>query len=141
MKRSLRHYIATLLFVMSVGGTALAVATPHTTFAACNDRLLTFPAWFKGLTTGTCDIKSPNEAGGLPTFIWTIGLNIVEFCLQLVGYVSVGFIIYGGFQYMIYTGTPDGAVKARRTILNAVIGLVISIFSVAIVNVVAGAIK
>lgn len=141
MKRTIRNWIAALLFVASVGGTTLAIATPQTAFAACNDRLLTFPAWFKGLTDGNCNIKNPNDAGGLSTLIWTIALNVVEFCLQLVGYISVGFIIAGGFKYMVGAGSPDSIVKARKTILNAIIGLVISIFSVAIVNVVAGAIK
>jgi hypothetical protein len=60
--------------------------------------------------------------------------------LQLVGYIAVGFIIFGGYKYMISAGSPDGMVKARKTITNAIIGLVISIFSVAIVKIISGAI-
>ena len=138
MKR-IRNWIAALLFVTTAGGATLALATPQTTYAACNDRLLTFPAWYRGLTTADCDIKSPTD-GGLQKFIWTIALNVLEVMLQLVGYVSVGYIITGGFKYMTSSGAPDGMAKARQTILNAVIGLGISLFSVAIVNVVAGAI-
>lgn len=129
------------MFVTSVGGATFAVATPQTTFAACNDRLLTFPAWFKGLTNGDCNIKSPEEAGGLSTFIWTIALNIIELALQLVGYLSVGFIIRGGFKYMTAIGEAGEIEKAKTIIKNAVIGLIISIFSVAIVNFVAGAVN
>lgn len=137
----LRNWIMALVFVAGFGGAVTAVALPQTTYAACTDHVLTFPAWYRGLTNGDCTIKSPIDAGGMPKFIWTIGLNIVEFCLQLVGYISVGYIIYGGFKYMIGTGTPDSIVKARQTITNALIGLVISVFSVGIVNVIAGAIK
>ena len=132
--------MAALLFVMGAGGMFVTVAAPQPAFAACNDHLLTFPAWYKGLTDDKCNIKAPDSnKGGISKFIWTIVLNVIEFMLQLVGYIAVGFIITGGYKYMISTGSPDGVVKARNTILNAVIGLVISIFSVAIVNVVSGA--
>lgn len=139
--RKIRNWIAALLFVASFGGATLAVATPQTTFAACNDRLLTFPAWFKGLTDGKCDIKSPTQAGGLSTFIWTIVLNVIELGLQLVGYLAVAFIIRGGFKYMTAVGEAGEIEKAKTIIKNAVIGLLISIFSVAIVNFIAGAIN
>jgi hypothetical protein len=139
--RKIRNWIAALLFVTSIGGATLTLATPQTTFAACNDRLLTFPAWFKGLTNGDCNIKSPEEVGGLSTFIWTIALNVIELALQLVGYLAVGFIIRGGFKYMTAIGEAGEIEKAKTIIKNAVIGLIISIFSVAIVNFVAGAIN
>jgi hypothetical protein len=37
---------------------------------------------------------------------------------------------------MISAGSPDGMVSARKTILNAVIGLIISIVAVAIVRII-----
>jgi hypothetical protein len=141
MKRLVRNWVVALLFVITMGGALGAVALPQTTFAACSDHLLTFPAWYRGLTDDSCNIKSPADTGGLSKFIWTIALNVIEMMLQLVGYISVGFIIAGGFTYMTSTGSPDGATRARKTITNAIVGLVISIFSVAIVNVISGAIK
>jgi len=141
MNKKIRNWIAALLFVASTGGATLVVATPQTAFAACNDRLLTFPAWYKGLTDGNCNIKSPQDAGGISTFIWTIVLNVIEFGLQLTGYIATGFIIRGGFKYMTSVGEPAEVAKAKKMIMDAIIGLVISIFAVAIVNVVAGAIK
>lgn len=133
--------MAALLFVASTGGATLSVAVPQTAFAACNDTLLTFPAWFKGLTDAHCEIKSPTDAGGLGTFIWTIILNVIETMLQLVGYIAVGFIIRGGFKYITSNGDPGEMAKAKKIIMDAVIGLVISIMSVAAVNLIAGAIK
>lgn len=130
-----------LLFVAGMGGATLNVAVPSTAMAACNDRLLTFPAWYKGLTDANCNIKSPTQAGGLPTFIWTIALNVLELLLQLVGYLAVGFIIRGGFKYMTSVGDPGETAKAKKIVMDAVIGLVISLFSVAIVNLVAGSIN
>lgn len=141
MLNKLRNWTAALLFATTLGGATMAVALPQTTFAACNDRLLTFPAWFKGLTDGECNIKSPQQAGGLPTFIWTIVLNVIEMALQIVGYLAVGYIIRGGFKYMTAIGDPGEVAKAKKIIMDAVIGLVLSIFSVAIVNLIAGAIS
>jgi hypothetical protein len=140
--RKIRNWIAALLFVTALGGATLAVATPQTTFAACNDRLLTFPAWFRGLTDGNCEIKKPADtAGGLSKFIWTIVLNVIEIGLQLVAYITVFYIIRGGFKYMTAIGEAGEIEKAKTIIKNAVIGLVLSIFSVAIVNFIADAVN
>lgn len=140
--KKIRSWILALLFVASTGGATLSIATPQTAAAACNDTLLTFPAWFKGLTNESCDIKSPQSmSGGISSFIWRIALNVIEFMLQLVGYIATGFIITGGYKYMTAAGRSDEIVKARKHITNAVIGLAISIFSIAIVNVIAGTFK
>ena len=137
MKR-VRNWILALLFVASFGGATLAVATPQSAYAACNERLLTFPAWYKGLVDGNCMVKNPTDVGGVPQFIAKIAFNVIEFMLQLVGYLAVGFIITGGFKFLTSTGSPEDIAKSRKTILNAVIGLIISIFSIGIVNVVVG---
>ena len=101
--------------------------------------LLGFPAWYHGLTKtgngGSCDIKSPTELdGGVSAFIWIIVFNIVEMILRLAGYAAVAFIIYGGYKYITSAGSADGTAAAKKTITNAVIGLVISIAAVAIVR-------
>lgn len=139
MKRTIRNWIAALLFVTTLGGATLTIATPQTTYAACSTTLLTFPAWYKGIVDGSCNIMSPTAVGGIGNFIWIIALNVIDLILQLVAYIAIGFIIFGGYKYMISAGSPDGMVKARKTITNAVVGLLISIFSVAIVKVIAGA--
>jgi hypothetical protein len=139
MNKRIRNWIAALIFVASAGGATFTMAVPQTAFAACNDTLLTFPAWYKGLMDGNCEIKSPTAAGGLSTFIWTIVLNVIEVGLQLVGYIAAGFIIRGGFKYMTSVGDPGETAKAKKIITDAVIGLIISIMSVAIVNLISGA--
>lgn len=139
----IKNTLLALLFVATTGGAALTIAMPQTTTAACNQRLLTLPTWYNGLVENetTCAIKAPVGENGLRDFIWTIALNITEMILQIVGFIAVGFIIFGGYKYMISAGSPDGMVKARKTIMNAVVGLLISIFSVALVNVVSGALR
>ncbi|PID31338.1 hypothetical protein CR983_01615 [Candidatus Saccharibacteria bacterium] len=122
---------------------SLVVITPTPAHAACQNRLLTFPTWHRGLTDSNCEVVIKNNPSGgqhtLRDFIYKLALNIVEILLQLVGYVSVGFIIVGGFRYMVAAGSSDRIAGAKKTILNAIIGLIISVVSVAIVNAVAGA--
>lgn len=127
-----RYYVACLLVIGALSSLGQpAFAAPAS--GGCAQSFLTFPAWYKGLTDANCDIKSPADVG-FTQFVTTIGLNIVEMILNLSGYASVAFIIYGGYKYMISAGSPDGMVSARKTIMNAVIGLIISIAAVAIVN-------
>lgn len=139
MNKKIRNWIAALLFVTTAGGATFTMATPQPAYAACSESLLTFPAWYKGLLDGGCNIKSPKDAGGLSTFIWTIVLNIIEIMLQAVGYIAAGFIIRGGFKYMTSVGDPGETAKAKKMVMDAVIGLVISMLSVAIVNLISGA--
>jgi hypothetical protein len=144
MITKMKNLLLALLFVATTGGAALTVAMPQTTLAVCNQRLLTLPTWYNGLVENetTCTLKAPTDAnGGLSSYIWVIALNITEMILQIVAYIAVAFIIVGGFKYITSAGSPDGMVKARKTITNAVVGLLISIFSVAIVNVISGALK
>ncbi|HZJ34635.1 MAG TPA: hypothetical protein VFD55_01305 [Candidatus Angelobacter sp.] len=135
----MRNWIISIAIIISAGGALFVAITPQPAFAAtaCNRGFLGFPAWYDGLIKDetTCDLKSPSDPDvGLSKFIWRIVLNVIEIGLMLAGYIAAFFILYGGFQYMISEGLPEKAVKAKATLLNAVIGLVISIVSVAIIN-------
>ncbi len=106
-----------------------------------------FPAWYDGLLCKDGNIKSPKDMGGNNTgrnfglWLSIIGMNLVRMLLYVVGYASLIFIIYGGFKFMTQGDNSGGITSARKTIQNAIIGLVLSIFSVAIVTFVAGRIS
>jgi hypothetical protein len=51
--------------------------------------------------------------------------------------LTAAFIMTGGFYYMTSAGSPENAARGLKTIRNAAIGLVISLMSVGIVNLVA----
>lgn len=106
------------------------------------ETLLTLPAWHRGIpkdTENNCSLILTNGVL-FQTAIIKIGLNLVEIILQLVAYVSTGFIIYGGFRYMISAGSPDGMSAGKEIIKNAMIGLGISLAAVGIVQTIAGSI-
>lgn len=107
---------------------------------SCNQRFLTMPVWYRGLgtTCGSADIDSvadnPELGGKLGTAIMIIGLNVVEILMHLAAYVASVFIIIGGFKYMLSAGSPDANAKGRKTIINAVVGLVISMVAITLVS-------
>ena len=125
--------------VLSVGGTLTVTAMPQVASASdvvanCNKGFLGFPAWYNGLTNDDCSIKSPESAGGLSKFIWRIGLNVVSIALVAASYVAAYFILYGGFLFLTSQGDPADATLARSTMLDAVIGLAISMGAVILIN-------
>lgn len=58
--------------------------------------------------------------------------NLVALLSWAAGIASVIFIIVGGIMYITSAGNENSVVKAKNTILWAVIGLVVSIASVGI---------
>ncbi len=140
MIKTLRTWMTAILFATLIGGSSMAVVSATPTYAAnakCPDHVLSFPTWYRGLQDGDCNITGPGTGDtAVSDFIWKILLNVLEIALQLVGYLSVGFIIYGGFKYITGAGASDKIVAGRKIIMNAVVGLIISIFSVAIINIV-----
>lgn len=125
--------------LMVMGSFGASVTFPNTSFAddACSNKgkILTLKPWYSGLTNNDCSLKSPGaDTNSQANYIWKIALNIVDDLLQLIGYTTVGYIMYGGFLMMTSNGAPDKAARGRKTIMSAAIGLVIALASVALVN-------
>lgn len=101
-----------------------------------NPTFLSFPTWYKYLEhterNGSCDVSItiPQDAGA-------ILLAIFEIILRVAGIVAIVMVVYGGIQYVLSQGEPDRTKTAKNTIINALIGLVIAMVSVAVVNLVA----
>ena len=119
--------------------TALAAAKSDSCHITSS--LLGFPTWYEYLEVGpkgedNCAITGPQENGefSFKLALPRIGLAIIDILLRLVGLVSVGFVVYGGFRYITSQGEPDATKKAQGTVINALIGMAIAIFAVTIVS-------
>ena len=66
--------------------------------------------------------------------IWGSLGTITQAILGVLGIVAVVFIIVGGINYATSQGDSSKTKKARDTILYAVIGLLVALFSFAIVT-------
>ena len=74
---------------------------------------------------------------GMPTqLVGTDGTisNVVNSILYVAGIIAVVMLIFGGIRFMVSRGDKDKVQKAKNTVIYAIIGLVLVIFSYAIVN-------
>jgi hypothetical protein len=147
MIKQLKSIFFAVGFAMLVAAPIFAVAVPQTVAAAnekCEVSILGIPPWYQGLvvqeTDGSCSIQGPGSGNNLDLsgFIWRVVLNVIEIALYLVGYIAVFFVLYGGFQFLTGGDNPSKVEQARKTIFNALVGLVISIGSVVVVNLIFG---
>ena len=142
------------IFLVAAAWLVVFVPAPTAQAAPCKGTSPLFPRWYDDLCDKDDDTKvmAPNEGGvnGSKTAddtaknfgVWLsiIAMNVVKMIMVVVGYVSLAFIIWGGFKYMLSGDNSSGTVAARKTIQNAVIGLVISIMSIAIISLVTRAV-
>lgn len=142
-----KKLIVILVMLTSLLGGLIVVSQPVLAAAGSCDNSASFlglPTWYHYLetgpdSTGKCGITGPQNSQG--QFDWRAGISrialaVVDILLRLAAIISVGFVIYGGFRYILSQGDPENTKKARNTILNAIIGLVVTAFSTAIVNLV-----
>ena len=66
-------------------------------------------------------------------------LGVIDILLAIVGLVSVLFVIIGGFRYVTAHSNEERAADAKKTILNALIGIGLVIMSFVIVRILSNA--
>jgi hypothetical protein len=72
------------------------------------------------------DFKDLSTIGG-PKTSGTVIEKMVDLLLKFAGTASILFLILGGYRYITSQGNQDLAEKAKKTVLYAVIGLIVSI--------------
>jgi hypothetical protein len=108
------------------------------TFATtnCKPKLFGLEPWYQYLQLDSnCNVKNftilnPSH----PSSFLLIGLAILDDLIRIAALVAAGFVIYGGIQYVTSQGSPDATNKARETIINALIGLVLAIVAASLVS-------
>lgn len=84
-----------------------------------------------------CVPNSPFNNGGSITSERTVGglaARIIKLLLYFAGIIAVVMIIIGGYQVMTAAGNAAQAANGKKTLINALIGLVIIILSYVIVQ-------
>jgi hypothetical protein len=141
MKRSLivtiKSVVAIMILMFSLSATAFAAPTSSACGKDADDQFLSFPTWYRGLkrtvdTNGNCTINL--DGADVGSTVFTITLNIIDIALRIIGIMAVGFVIWGGFQYIISRGEPERTKSGLTTIRNALIGMVISMAAAFVVS-------
>lgn len=87
-------------------------------------------------------IISRNGGGDITGIdIVLIIMAVIDSLLKLAAIVAVGFVIYGGIQYIISQGEPDKTNNAKNTILNALVGMIIALTAISLVSFIGNRIK
>ncbi|MCA9346700.1 hypothetical protein KC960_04375 [Candidatus Saccharibacteria bacterium] len=106
---------------------------------------LGFPTWYEYLdkqsvpndiTTDPNDEICELKVDNIKDF-WLIALAVIEILLRVASILAVGMLIYGGVSYVISEGNPEKTKKAQSTIINAIVGLAISIVAASVIGFVA----
>jgi hypothetical protein len=112
---------------------------------ACEEtRFFGIRPWYKYLNdadrlNAACELRGgfftgPADNQTLDLGVLTLaGLGILDILLRLAALIAVGFVVYGGIKYVVSQGESDKTKGALKTITNALIGLGITVFAVALV--------
>lgn len=96
------------------------------------------PTWHKYLTKTGPDCSVQFELMKNGKFngdgLLLIGLGVIDILIRIASLVAIAFVLYGGIKYITSQGSPEGTKSAQNTILNAVVGLVISVIAAAVVG-------
>src|SRR3989344_8747663 len=66
-------------------------------------------------------------------------MRFIQILLAVAGLVAVIFLIIGGFRYITAGGNEETSESAKKTVTNAIIGIVIVILAFVIVRVISNA--
>ena len=80
---------------------------------------------FLGMNSWNCGLGDWNVESNIKTNIEKIIMNVGDAGVTIVGYVALGFIIYGGYLYMMSSGDPAKTMAGKKTITRAIIGLLL----------------
>ena len=125
--------ISSFLIIAASPGRALAATAQDC--STSSKSFLGMPTWYEYLkptyqpASDSCEItfKFPDDVG-------KVALAVVEIMLRIAAMVAVGFVIYGGFRFILSQGEPEQANAARSTIINALVGLAIAVSATVIVS-------
>jgi hypothetical protein len=118
--------VVVILLILGVPIFSFAQITP----AGC-------PEGFQPDQSGFC-VPSPTTGAGArgvttPSRLILTAINVL---LALAGVIAVLFLVIGGLRYLSARGNEEAAEAAKKTLLNAVIGIVIVILAFAIIRVI-----
>ena len=87
-------------------------------------------ATFLGMTPWDCGvIENPSSEQELKDNALRIIFNILSDTSVVAAYLTVGFVIWGGYKYMFSYGDAGKVAQGKKTLVNAFIGLAIVMLS------------
>ena len=153
MKKIIKTLLATFLIALPVATTTLSqptfakpvegattaeerhkntTTTGSSSFGSCRELFLGISSWDCGVKT------NPQSETDLSDNVKKIAENVMGMILAVAGYLALGFVIWGGYQYMMSSGDLGKVANAKKTLTNAFIGLAIAVLAKTIMGTVVG---
>lgn len=89
---------------------------------------------FLGMVPWDCGLGDIHSTADIEGAAVQIAMNVLQDLTVLAAYLVLGFVIYGGYLYMFSSGDVGKASSGRRTLINAFIGIAITILANVILN-------
>lgn len=86
-------------------------------------------------------VPAGNACGVKHSDIPFVLLAVVDNLLRIAGIAAVIFVIVGAVKYVSSQGNPESVAGAQRTIVNALVGLVVALVAIAFVSFVGGRVQ
>lgn len=87
-----------------------------------------------GLTSWDCGLKEFDNKENLKSNVITIAANVFVDITVIAAYLVLGYVIYGGYQYIFSSGDAGKITAAKKTLTNAFVGLAIVLLANVILN-------
>ena len=123
----------TMVYAEDGGGTSVI---EQDVAEECEKNIFGMRPWYSGLVTKVddrCVVGTPKK-DAMAAFVWVIILNILFDMFAILGLVSTGFIIYGGYWYLRSGGDPTFVARGKKTIQAAVVGMGIALLATLVTN-------
>ena len=107
------------------GGTVSASSCP-------DQQVLGFVPWYCGIDGGDdseVDYKNVTSSDGLKKVVLGIAANVLTDLSVAASYLTLGWVIWGGYKYMFSRGDAGKVAEGKKTLTNAFIGLAIVMLS------------
>lgn len=143
MKKILGFLIAVLM-MSGVVITSGMISRPVFAAGTCdpNATFLGLRAWYYGLDmdSNCSPIVDGSSNDSFNGFVWQIILNIVFDLFILVGVIATGYVIYAGYAFLTAGGDMGKVAKAKKALIGAITGILVSLSATVIVNTITDAV-
>ncbi|MBQ2695571.1 hypothetical protein IJG04_02985 [Candidatus Saccharibacteria bacterium] len=130
MKRVCRKILLGLFVVVLAGCFAGGSNMVYADDGGTNgDTTLGSCRYLLGMTSWDCGVPTINNEAELTASVWIIASNILVDLTVLAAYLVVGYVIYGGYLYILSSGDPSKMAMGKKTLTQAFIGLAIVLLS------------
>ena len=137
--KNLLKKIFVICAIITATSSVTGLLAPQSVFADsggrhCQELMPNIVNWDCG-TNFTSDTQPTED--DIKFGIWIVVANIVSDITALIVYLTIGYVIYGGYLYMSSTGDPNKVAAGKKTLTHAFIGLGIVLSA----NIIMGAIR